>query len=280
MSEAESKAETPKRQPTLFGLEGEETYSLESPEEAVLEWAADQVGNDPAEARAWLRTEPEVEIIGLAPLPVSDAWVEAQAAHLAEALGESFDEEFGDPDPHGDSGLDSGLDASPRLFETAVREALKTAHVWRCETVSTHTYGAADIEAVILDDSPEWLLDDEVDLPDDLNPGIRATCELLNRHGFRTCDSGDGETHDFPCDREYPYVVIQLADPYLLTWEADRLSRLLARLGLREVPGTPNWKPEREGDVFVQASYSPADGAVATICICHIHDRLLPSEAS
>ena len=48
------------------------------------------------------------------------------------------------------------------------------------------------------------------ELPDDLNPGIRQTVQLLRDHGFETCDSGDGETHDRACDRPHGYVVMTI----------------------------------------------------------------------
>jgi hypothetical protein len=35
-----------------------------------------------------------------------------------------------------------------------------------------------------------------------LNPGIAKTVALLNWMGYRTTDSGDGETHDHECDRD------------------------------------------------------------------------------
>jgi hypothetical protein len=43
-----------------------------------------------------------------------------------------------------------------------------------------------------------------------INPGIARTVALINSWGFATCDSGDGKTHDHPCDREGPYVVVKL----------------------------------------------------------------------
>lgn len=58
---------------------------------------------------------------------------------------------------------------------------------------------------------------------EEINPGIRKLVEELNNAGFRTCDSGDGETHDHSCDRSYPYVVIQLEDPQTLVIVCDDL---------------------------------------------------------
>lgn len=65
-----------------------------------------------------------------------------------------------------------------------------------------------------------------------LNPGIRRTVALLRARGFRTCDSGDGETRDHPCDREDGYVVVEV-EPKRLAEEADRLASVLQGAGVR-----------------------------------------------
>lgn len=44
----------------------------------------------------------------------------------------------------------------------------------------------------------------------EINPGIRRVVELLNANGYATCDSGDGKTRDFECDRPNGYVVVRL----------------------------------------------------------------------
>lgn len=64
-----------------------------------------------------------------------------------------------------------------------------------------------------------------------LNPGIRATVRFLREHGFNTCDSGDGVTHEFECDLPGPCVHIQ-CDPHQLASEADRLVALLKGVGI------------------------------------------------
>ena len=61
---------------------------------------------------------------------------------------------------------------------------------------------------------------------DSLNPGIRHTVQTLRAWGFMTLDSGDGETHQFECDRDCPYVVIRV-DPEKLADESHRLMELL-----------------------------------------------------
>jgi hypothetical protein len=65
-----------------------------------------------------------------------------------------------------------------------------------------------------------------------LNPGIRHTVQTLREWGFLTLDSGDGETHQFECDRECPYVVIRVA-PEKLVEESHRLMDLLEDRAIR-----------------------------------------------
>jgi hypothetical protein len=66
----------------------------------------------------------------------------------------------------------------------------------------------------------------------ELNPGIRTTVQTLRSWGYQTMDSGDGETHQFKCDRQHPYVVIRV-HPAQLVEESHRLMRLLNDRGLR-----------------------------------------------
>ena len=49
-------------------------------------------------------------------------------------------------------------------------------------------------------------------VPKNINPGILKTVHRLRAYGYETIDSGDGQAHDFECDRDYPYVVIRLPD--------------------------------------------------------------------
>lgn len=60
-----------------------------------------------------------------------------------------------------------------------------------------------------------------------LNPNIRKTVALLNGGGFVTCDSGDGVTHDYECDRDHGYVVVKLDEARKLISECHRLQAYL-----------------------------------------------------
>jgi len=105
-----------------------------------------------------------------------------------------------------------------------------------------------------------------------LNPGIRRLVRWLNDHGFETCDSGDGETHECTCDREYAYVVMTVKDPFNLIDETLRLTRLVSGLGVPIAPIT--------GDgtvVSIQASYDPAQ-ASSFIDLMGLKDSMLPAE--
>lgn len=105
---------------------------------------------------------------------------------------------------------------------------------------------------------------------EDLNPGIRRTVALLRARGFGTCDSGDGETHDHPCDREDGYVVVQV-EPARLVEEADRLAAVLQGAGVRVMPR--ELEPVA-GVTHIQASYCPVD-RIGLIDVSPIHDRQL-----
>ncbi len=100
-----------------------------------------------------------------------------------------------------------------------------------------------------------------------LNPGIRKTVKWLRSEGFKTCDSGDGETHDFKCDRSYPYVMIQVdgfgSD---LTDEADRLMRTCEEFGIVIWPVNP------DGDPYIQATYDPANSELGIIELANVKD--------
>jgi hypothetical protein len=99
-------------------------------------------------------------------------------------------------------------------------------------------------------------------MSDTINPGIQRTVALLNEHDFPTCDSGDGETHDHPCDREGGYVVVKLRRPESLFVESHRLLQLLYASTL---PG---------GEWRVNANYDPDDGHVF-LDVSPMHDRWL-----
>jgi hypothetical protein len=102
----------------------------------------------------------------------------------------------------------------------------------------------------------------------DLNPGIRNLVAWLNERGYETCDSGDGQTHDFACDRTYPYVVIQIEEPREIWDRTQSLLGDLAREGIEVRPVSGASFPQ------MQATYDPADGT-AFIELMHVDDAML-----
>jgi len=104
-----------------------------------------------------------------------------------------------------------------------------------------------------------------------INPGIQKTVALLNAHGFRTTDSGDGETHDYECDRPEGYVCVVVDDPAKLTAETDRLAALLIRFGVKVGPWTGE---DGDDSTQVQASYDACD-KIAVIDVSPVVDKLL-----
>ena len=99
-----------------------------------------------------------------------------------------------------------------------------------------------------------------------LNPGIRKTVELLQSNGFATCDSGDGKTHDFECDRDGAYVCIE-CDPERLVHECRRLKLVLAQAGV-------STEPIGSDGPSVQGSFDPANGT-AVIELMGVDDSML-----
>jgi hypothetical protein len=97
----------------------------------------------------------------------------------------------------------------------------------------------------------------EIDL-EKLNPGIRATVRFLREHGFNTCDSGDGVTHEFECDLPIPYVHIQ-CDADKLASEADRLAELMKSVGVNfDDVSDPQDDPDAAmHDPNIEATYLP-----------------------
>jgi len=107
----------------------------------------------------------------------------------------------------------------------------------------------------------------------ELNPGIRKVVALLNAAGYKTCDSGDGKTHDFSCDRNEPYVVV-VSRPDSLAEDAQAIKVLLEAAGVK-IATIGNID---ENSVQIQATYDPAmgiDHASALIDIRGIHDDML-----
>lgn len=103
----------------------------------------------------------------------------------------------------------------------------------------------------------------------DINTGIRKTVALLNAHRFVTTDSGDGETRDHDCDREFGYAVVRLQDYQHLENSTDAIAVLLAERGV--VIGS------LVGQVHVQGNYCPTDKC-RLVDIMGIHDRMLTKE--
>lgn len=115
---------------------------------------------------------------------------------------------------------------------------------------------------------PVWQAQENADRLN-LNPGIRRVVALLNKAGWTTIDSGDGETHEFGCDREVGYVVIKLdrdAPGFDLEVATTDVYEFLRAHGVTFGSG--------EDDVLIQGSYSPVDG-LALVDIHGIHDRML-----
>lgn len=104
----------------------------------------------------------------------------------------------------------------------------------------------------------------------DINPGIRGTVAWLNANGFKTCDSGDGKTHDFECDRDTAYVVVQVPASLLVT-ESDRLYTILTRKLIRVGEIGPEPVDEM---VMIQSTYDPANG-LAFIDVIGLSDVML-----
>lgn len=101
----------------------------------------------------------------------------------------------------------------------------------------------------------------------DLNPGIARTVALLNDHGFRTCDSGDGVTRLYGCDRGYPYVVVRTTASKLVR-EARRLLRVISDQGLAVQPIGIDNLPS------IQADFDPVEGS-AFITLSNVTDAIL-----
>lgn len=114
------------------------------------------------------------------------------------------------------------------------------------------------------------------DLPKDLNPGIVRTVRWLRSHGHLTCDSGDGETQAYECDRPYAYVTIRV-DPEDMVARTHALKGLIESTGKRVVP--QRWAYDQGGNIIapcIQASYDPGD-RIAIIDLMGFSDKNLPA---
>ena len=102
-----------------------------------------------------------------------------------------------------------------------------------------------------------------------MNPGIEHFVNLLNELQFKTTDSGDGRTHEFECDRAYPYTVV-LVTPDTLLKEAVNLLDTLRNLGFYPVPVHPDGQEgltDKEVEVDPGLCYLGGDNFLAIIDI-------------
>ncbi len=103
---------------------------------------------------------------------------------------------------------------------------------------------------------------------DMINPGVRNLVAALQADGWLTTDSGDGKTHDYPCDRDEAYVIIQVLDTGALDSEAKRLVKWL------ECRGVQCFAINDENKPSIQASYDPVDNT-AFLDLRHVVDDML-----
>lgn len=99
-----------------------------------------------------------------------------------------------------------------------------------------------------------------------INPGIRRTVGWLNSLGFETTDSGDGKTHDYACDRDYPYVVIRLSSFMSAMKRTFDLMYALEEKGI-------SIHPVGEG-VSIQVTWDPSDD-ITLIDLAELDDSIL-----
>lgn len=100
-----------------------------------------------------------------------------------------------------------------------------------------------------------------------LNPGIKKLVHFLRSRGFDTCDSGDGRTRDYECDRDHAYVAM-MCEPEVMVREAHRLHRTV-----QEVLEIPLGALNEEGTTpCVEAAYQPAWGDFAILELLNVRD--------
>lgn len=151
-------------------------------------------------------------------------------------------------------------------------------------------YVAVDDDLSLFPSNPDWLVLTDPDqgldehtrdrligvlgVMPDLNPGIAKTVQWLQSHGFRTTDSGDGETHLYACDRDYPYVVMSV-DPADMVEEADRLLNLCLEAGLPMGEMSMGEMSMEQTSLSIQATYDPTN-KLAFIDLMGVSDKILP----
>ncbi len=108
----------------------------------------------------------------------------------------------------------------------------------------------------------------------DLPKRLRKTIEWLNRQGFKTTDSGDGQNHadGMECALEFVHIVV-VADPGVMAAEADRLHLLFSRAGVDFGKVVLDVAVQNGEDPAskIEATYDPQD-EVATIIIYGVED--------
>lgn len=102
---------------------------------------------------------------------------------------------------------------------------------------------------------------------DQVNPGIRNTVKTLREWGYRTCDSGDGKTHDHACDLDVPYVHIIVSPEHLFS-ETNRLVEKLKDFGIEIQP----YHPDEPNAQNLHSAYLPAHEAA----FIHLYNIVLP----
>lgn len=103
----------------------------------------------------------------------------------------------------------------------------------------------------------------------DVQPTMRKLVTWLRAAGFETTDSGDGVTNveaGMEGALTEPHVFILLANYLSIIRQADRLQRLVVEYGFSI--------GYEEGEVYVEAMYSPYDG-ISTLALWGATDETM-----
>lgn len=128
-----------------------EQLSLESPEEAIEE-VVDRVAADSIQ-EAIAKVCP-LTVKGYAPNEMDMDWVASLSERAVEHFEESIQDEYGDPD--GDSLIEKNKPALTKAIAAAFRAAVQGVTPWSCAVVETRVYTAAEVEAILREECPEW----------------------------------------------------------------------------------------------------------------------------